>query len=198
MLRVALRRHNAYVHAGREAVQDSHAQLLCAPPWPTSAGVTLQPTAGDGALAMAGPAAPQEPQPPWWLAPLSEDPPDLSIFDGDWGERPEGDRPLLPDGTRAGPYWDSLDTRLRKVRAPDERLWVAAGALALDDEATGAYSSFNDSGVEAALRLGAHINAPCPVDRDMTALHYAARNGTRAFVERLLDQGANISATTGE
>ena len=69
---------------------------------------------------------------PWWVAPLSEDPPDLSIFDKDWADRPASECPLLPDGTRAGPYWDSIDPRLKGVRKYDERLWFAAGAFALE------------------------------------------------------------------
>ena len=50
---------------------------------------------------------------------------------------------------------------------------------------SGAYSYFNDSGVLEALAHGADINAPRPIDRNMTVLHYAARNGSRHMVGQI-------------
>jgi hypothetical protein len=140
--------------------------------------------------------SPDDVRMPWWVDALNQEPPDLSILDHDWADRPISDRPLLPDGARAGPYWDSLDVRLRNVRGEDEKLWLAGGMLRLEDPLTGSYSFFNETGVLEALDAGALINAPCPLDRNMTALHYAARNGSTRLVELMLDSGANVSART--
>ena len=119
---------------------------------------------------------------PWWVEALNDQSPDWSILDHDWAHRPMSERPLLADGSRAGPYWDSLDVRMRSVGGEDDKLWLAAGMLSLDDPLTGSYSFFNETAVLQALDAGAIINSPCPIDRNMTALHYAARNGTKRCV----------------
>ena len=71
---------------------------------------------------------------PWWMEPLEEDPPDWTIFDKNWADRPDSERPVLADGTRAGPFWDSLDPRLKRVDKYHERLWLEAGVFSLESQ----------------------------------------------------------------
>jgi hypothetical protein len=77
----------------------------------TSAAVYAGGHEGDGVLSLHREEEEQVTL-PWWVEHLNQERPDLSIFEQDWAQRPLAERPLLPDGTRAGPYWDSLDPRL--------------------------------------------------------------------------------------
>lgn len=58
------------------------------------------------------------------------------------------------------------------------------------------YTEFDLDGVAVMLQAGADVSGPNPMDMNMTALHYAARNGSAEAVDFLLMMGANNSSTT--